>query len=90
VAVLSARPPPDDPVGRLRLGVDTRTPAGRLIFTIVGAVSMIERDLLIEPTHSGLAAARARGDGRRRSYTAAHQREAQRPTSEQARILGKV
>jgi DNA invertase Pin-like site-specific DNA recombinase len=64
----------------LNLGIDTRTPAGRLIFTITGAVAAMERELLIERTQSGLAAARARGrvGGRRRSYTLAQQREAQR------------
>jgi DNA invertase Pin-like site-specific DNA recombinase len=45
----------------LNLGIDTRTPAGRLIFTLIGAVAAMERDLLIERTQSGLAAARARG-----------------------------
>jgi DNA invertase Pin-like site-specific DNA recombinase len=45
----------------LNLGIDTTNPAGRLIFTIVGAVAAMERDLLIERTQSGLAAARARG-----------------------------
>lgn len=64
----------------LNLGVDTTTPAGRLIFTIIGAVAAMERELLIERTQSGLAAARARGrvGGRHRSYTQAQQREAQR------------
>jgi DNA invertase Pin-like site-specific DNA recombinase len=64
----------------LNLGVDTKTPAGRLIFTIVGAVASMERELLIERTQSGLAAARARGrvGGRRRSFTAEQEREAQR------------
>ena len=64
----------------LNLGIDTTTTAGRLIFTIVGAVAAMERDLLIERTHSGLAAARARGrvGGRRRTLTAVHEREAQR------------
>ena len=64
----------------LNLGIDTTTAAGRLIFTIVGAVAAMERDLLIERTHSGLAAARARGrvGGRRRSFTPAQEREAQR------------
>jgi DNA invertase Pin-like site-specific DNA recombinase len=40
----------------------------------------MERELLIERTQSGLAAARARGrvGGRRRTYTVAQQREAQR------------
>ncbi len=64
----------------LNLGIDTATPAGRLIFTIVGAVAAMERELLIERTQSGLAAARARGrvGGRRRSYSFAQEREAQR------------
>lgn len=40
----------------------------------------MERELLVERTQSGLAAARARGrvGGRRRSFTPAQQREAQR------------
>lgn len=64
----------------LNLGIDTTTAAGRLIFTIVGAVAAMERDLLIERTQSGLVAARARGrvGGRRRTYSAAQQKEAQR------------
>ena len=64
----------------LNLGIDTKTPAGRLIFTIVGAVAAMERELLIERTQSGLAAARARGrvGGRRRSFSAEQEREAQR------------
>jgi DNA invertase Pin-like site-specific DNA recombinase len=64
----------------LNLGIDTATPAGRLIFTITGAVAAMERELLVERTQSGLAAARARGrvGGRRRSFTPAQEREAQR------------
>jgi DNA invertase Pin-like site-specific DNA recombinase len=72
----------DQSIGlRIRnLGIDTKTPAGKLVFTIIAAVTAMERELLIERTQSGLAAARARGrvGGRRRSYTAAQQREAQR------------
>jgi DNA invertase Pin-like site-specific DNA recombinase len=44
----------------INLGIDTTTPAGRLIFTITGAVAAMEPELLIERTQSGLAAARAR------------------------------
>ena len=51
-----------------------------LIFVIIGAVAEMERQLLVERTQSGLAAARARGrvGGRRRSFTTAQQHEAQR------------
>jgi DNA invertase Pin-like site-specific DNA recombinase len=45
----------------LNLGVDTGTPAGKLVYAIIAAVAEMERDLLIERTMSGLAAARARG-----------------------------
>jgi DNA invertase Pin-like site-specific DNA recombinase len=64
----------------LNLGIDTSTPSGRLIFTIIGAVAAMERELLVERTQSGLAAARTRGrvGGRRRSFTATQEREAQR------------
>ncbi len=51
----------------LNLGIDTKSPACRLIFSIIGAVAAMERELLVERTQSGLAAARARGQvgGRR-------------------------
>jgi DNA invertase Pin-like site-specific DNA recombinase len=42
-------------------GIDTTTPAGRLVFHIFGALAEFERDLLRERTQAGLAAARARG-----------------------------
>ena len=55
----------------LNLGLDTGSVSGKLIFTIIAAVAEMERDLLIERTQSGLAAARARGNigGRRPTVT---------------------
>ena len=41
--------------------IDTTTPAGRLTFHVLGSVAQFERELLLERTHAGLAAARARG-----------------------------
>lgn len=63
----------------LNLGIDTTTPAGKLIFTIIAGVAEMERELLIERTHSGLAVARANGKygGRRRSITDAQINKAQ-------------
>src|SRR5664280_253635 len=63
----------------LNLGIDTGTPAGKLVYSIIAAVAEMERDLLIERTNSGLAASRARGrkGGRRREFSPAAVRKAQ-------------
>ncbi len=42
-------------------GLDATTPAGRLLFHVMGALAEFERDLIKERTVAGLAAARARG-----------------------------
>jgi DNA invertase Pin-like site-specific DNA recombinase len=42
-------------------GIDTTTPAGRMIFHIFGALAEFERSLIQERTRAGLEAARARG-----------------------------
>jgi DNA invertase Pin-like site-specific DNA recombinase len=41
--------------------VDTTTPAGRMMLSMLGAVAEFERETLIERTRDGLAAARAQG-----------------------------
>jgi DNA invertase Pin-like site-specific DNA recombinase len=63
----------------LNLGIDTGTPSGRLVYSIIAAVAEMERDLLIERTNSGLAASRARGrkGGRKREFSPAAVRRAQ-------------
>lgn len=55
----------------LDLDLDTTTPWGKPIFTVIAAVAQMERELLIERTRSGLTVARAQGrvGGRRRSIT---------------------
>ena len=57
----------------LNLGIDTGTPAGKLVYSIIAAVAEMERDLLIERTNSGLAASRARGRRGGRSASSAPQ-----------------
>jgi DNA invertase Pin-like site-specific DNA recombinase len=42
-------------------GFDTTNAGGRLLFNIMGALAEFERDLIVERTQAGLAAARARG-----------------------------
>lgn len=41
--------------------IDTTTPNGRLVFGLFAALAEFERELIIERTNAGLAAARARG-----------------------------
>lgn len=41
--------------------IDTTTPGGRLVFHVFSALAQFERDLIVERTTAGLAAARARG-----------------------------
>lgn len=45
----------------LTQGIDTTTPVGRMYFAILGAIAEFERELIVERTKDGLAAARARG-----------------------------
>ena len=41
--------------------IDTSTPMGKFFFHVMGAISELERDIIVERTMAGLAAARARG-----------------------------
>jgi len=60
-------------------GVDTTTPAGKMFATMLSAFAQMEREIIIEHTHAGLAAARARGriGGRPRALTAVQVEQAQ-------------
>src|SRR6202050_898971 len=48
--------------------IDTTSPGGKLIFGIFAALSEFERELIVERTKAGLAAARARGRSGGRPY----------------------
>jgi DNA invertase Pin-like site-specific DNA recombinase len=41
--------------------LDTSTPAGKLVFTVLGAVAELERSLIVERVRAGLRNARAKG-----------------------------
>ncbi len=51
--------------------IDTSTPMGRFFFHVMGALAEMERELIIERTRAGIAAARAEGriGGRRPKLT---------------------
>ncbi len=51
--------------------IDTSTAAGRFFFHVMSALEEMERELIVERTRAGLAAARAQGrvGGRRRIMT---------------------
>ncbi|WP_371421488.1 recombinase family protein [Tardiphaga sp.] len=49
---------------RLRVltqAIDTTSPGGRLVFHVFAAVAELERELILERTHAGLAQAKAPG-----------------------------
>jgi DNA invertase Pin-like site-specific DNA recombinase len=59
-------------------GLDTATPFGRLGITILAAIAEMEREVLLERIHAGIAISRAEGrHGRRPAYDIARVRHAQ-------------
>ncbi len=42
--------------------IDTSTPAGRFFFHVMSALAEMERELIVERTRAGLAAAREQGE----------------------------
>ncbi len=45
----------------LKESIDTTTPTGKLLVTVLSAISQFERDITVQRTKEGLQAARARG-----------------------------
>jgi DNA invertase Pin-like site-specific DNA recombinase len=56
-------------------GIDTSTPMGKMIFTVLGAVAELERNLIKERVHMGISRARKQGKalGRPRVEVDPHQ-----------------
>lgn len=74
------------------LGVDLKTPAGRLVFGVLCQIAEFERALIIERTNAGLASTKARGTvlGRRHTLTAHQRAEAARMHLDDGKSLGEV
>ena len=54
----------------LDLGMDTSTPTGRLMLTVIGAIAQFEREIMIERQRDGIAAAKADGKYKGRAPSA--------------------
>ncbi|MFP8845855.1 recombinase family protein [Shewanella baltica] len=59
----------------LNLGIDTSSPTGRLMLTMIGAVAAFERELLLERQAEGIAIAKLKGKYRGRKPTARAKKE---------------
>ena len=70
--------------------IDTTSPSGKLVFGIFAALAEFERELIVERTKAGLAAARARGriGGRPFKMTAAKVRRAEAAMGKPETIIG--
>ena len=74
------------------LGVDSSTPAGRMVFGVLAQLAEFERATLIERTNAGLAAARKRGThlGRHFRLTPHQQKEARRIRAEEGKTYAQL
>lgn len=54
----------------LNLGIDTSTPTGKLMLTMIGAIATFERELMLERQAEGIAIAKAKGKYKGRKPTA--------------------
>ena len=54
----------------LDLGMDTSTPTGRLMLTVIGAIAQFEREIMMERQREGIVAAKADGRYKGRKPTA--------------------
>ncbi|PHI28850.1 recombinase family protein [Budvicia aquatica] len=59
----------------LNLGIDTSTPTGKLMLTLIGAIATFERELMLERQAEGIALAKAKGKYKGRKPTAMNKRD---------------
>ena len=59
----------------LNLGMDTRTPTGKLMLTVLGAVAQFEREMMLERQREGITKAKSAGRYKGRKPIAAERRQ---------------
>ena len=59
----------------LNLGMDTHTPTGKLMLTMIGAIATFEREIMLERQAEGIALAKAKGVYKGRKPTAMEKRD---------------
>jgi DNA invertase Pin-like site-specific DNA recombinase len=71
--------------------VDTSTPTGKMVFTVLGAVAELERNLIVERVRAGLRHARAKGKrlGRPKKYVDAAQIASLRAAGDSWRMIAR-
>jgi len=76
----------------LKQQIDTTTPQGRLVFHLLGALDEFQRELIVEGTFEGLAAARARGKtgGRKPKLTTSQVRHARQLYADGGKTVAEI
>jgi DNA invertase Pin-like site-specific DNA recombinase len=71
--------------------VDTSTPTGKMVFTVLGAVAELERNLIVERVRAGLRHARAKGKrlGRPKKSVDAAQIKSMRTAGDSWRVIAR-
>ncbi len=59
----------------LNLGMDTQTPTGKLMLTVLGAIAQFEREMMLERQREGIAKAKSEGRYKGRKPIEAERRE---------------
>jgi len=76
----------------LNLGLDTSTPSGQMVFTVLCAVAQMEADITLERTMDGLKAARARGrvGGRKQQLSPAQEKDLLKKYAEKEMTVAEI
>jgi DNA invertase Pin-like site-specific DNA recombinase len=74
----------------LNLGVDTGTPTGKLILTVMGGIAQFEREMMLERQREGIAKAKEEGKYRGRKPTARAKTDEIRALNAQGLSMGDI